>query len=132
MGMLPADFKAANVEAVSMCTYSNDSAKPFIQHGKAYDVFSERLVCLAASFGSEAVRVGLGQGIPSTSYPAGPGPSWNPRLSELKRQLSRIEAANLSRLAVFVAPTLGGDLELYSQTWSCQCRPCCASILQPR
>jgi hypothetical protein len=101
MGMLPKDWQNAGVEAVAMCTYSNDSGKPYIQKGQSYNVFDERLRCLQGSYGRNVARVGLGQGIPT----------WNPDVSELKRQLARISAANLTKLAVFNVPSLYSSVE---------------------
>jgi hypothetical protein len=101
MGMLPPDWKDIGVEAVSMCTYSNDSGKPYLQNGTRYDVFDERLACMSGSYGQSVARIGLGQGIPS----------WNSEIGELKRQLRHIEAANLTKLAVFIAPSLYSSVE---------------------
>ena len=102
MGMLPTDFAAAGVEAVSMCTYSNDSAHPYTAAGgETYNVFAERLACMSGSYGNRIGRIGLGQGIPT----------WNPRLSELRRQLSHLSAANLTKVAVFNVPSLYTSVE---------------------
>lgn len=101
MGMRPSDWRDIGVEAVSMCTYSNDSGRPYLQRGKVYDVFDERLACMANSYGQTIARIGLGQGIPS----------WNADIGELKRQLRHIEAANLSKLAIFDVPSLYSSVE---------------------
>ena len=101
MGMLPQDWGGIGVEAVSMCTYTNDSAKPYIQKGQGYDVFDERLACIHNSYGPTVARVGLGQEVPSM----------NPSVEELKRQLRHVEAMNLTKLAVFQVPSLYSSVE---------------------
>ena len=102
MGMLPTDFATAGVEAVSMCTYTNDSANPYTApDGKKYDVFDERLQCLIGSYGNQISRIGLGQGIPT----------WNPSIAELKRQLAHLTAVNVTKVAVFNVPSLYTSIE---------------------
>eukprot|EP01052_Picozoa_sp_SAG31_P004299 SAG31_NODE_177_length_21310_cov_8.894064_3_plen_1058_part_00 len=98
MGMVAADWKGLGVETVSMCTYSNDSGKEYLQR---YDVFEERLTCLHDSYGKDMARVGLFQGMGT----------WNPDVNELKRQLTRIAAANLTKLAIFNVPSLYSSVE---------------------
>lgn len=111
MGMLPQDWKGLGVEAVSMCTYTNDSSRPYIQKGHQYDVLDERLTCLAHSYKNNAVavRVGLFQGM---------GGVWNPSLGELRRQLSRVHAANLSKVALFNVPSLYSNVEWLDEIYS--------------
>jgi hypothetical protein len=103
MGMFAGNWTGIGVEIVSMCTYSNFSAANYTPCATCgtYNPFDARLSCLSQSYGKETARVGLGQGIPT----------WNPDVGELRRQLRLVEGANLSKVAVFVAPSLYTSVE---------------------
>jgi hypothetical protein len=103
MGMNSSDWVGIDVEIASMCTYSNDSAANHTPCATCtpYNPFTSRLSCLSENYGNEVARVGLGQGIPT----------WNADVGELKRQLRLIEQANLTKLAVFIAPSLYTSVE---------------------
>lgn len=103
MGMHTQNWTGIGVEIVSMCTYSNASAHnitPCATCG-SYNPFDSRLSCLSEDYGKEVARVGLGQ----------LSPLWNPDIGELKRQLRLIERANLTKLAMFIAPSLYSSVE---------------------
>ena len=101
--MNSSDWVGTSVEIVSMCTYSNYSAGNITPCATCspYNPFDARLACLSKSYGQSTARIGLGQGIPTL----------NPDVGELERQLRLIERANLTKLAVFIAPSLYTSVE---------------------